>query len=216
MLLRAVLVYGVFVLFLTGCQTSSEIHQSRFEAIKLWKINFDAEGYPADWPSLSTLGPQCQMIRGKFLARGLLSGSDNSNASSLLGVLEIQTPEKDLDQVELDISTLWSDNSGDTASSLLVKHGNSIQPAFSHPNADFSNCFCLNQILYCTHSYGGAMAPAPIGAFGEVSLFFMRAQDGSLVIQKQDTLIGIVVIVPFYTSSKEWMRFPSAENKSPE
>lgn len=212
LLIKYFVLSGV-IICLVGCQTAPEQRRQELKGIKAWEINFKAEGYPAGWPSLGTLGPQCQMIRGEFHNHGI-AGNVEDNPPSLLDVLGVPAPEKSPDQVALDISTQWSDSSGDTAASLQVYFVNSTHTAFPRHPEVFSNCFCLNKILFCSHSFGEAMGS--IGFFGESRVFFTRAEDGSLVVKKEQKDFGVVVIIPFYSSSTEWMRFPSTENKTQE
>jgi hypothetical protein len=208
------------LLLLFGCQSASEIRRDELRGIKFWGNTLHTDTYPEDWPDLVGLGAQCRAIRGSFLSEATATSDDALKRMSLFDVLGLSEPTSDALAISIDISVQWTDESGDSAVSLLVK------PAIETPDptpseievtafrrGEFSNCFCLDQALFCpaTETGGGALGTVA-AIFYQKDLHFALAQDDSLVVRVQETRAGVALIIPYSSRSVTWIRYPSLDS----
>lgn len=214
---RSVFLSSLLLLF--GCQSASEIRRDELRGIKFWGNTLHTDTYPKDWPEIVRLGAQCRAIRGSFLSEATAASDGAFRRASLFDVFGLRKPTSDALAISIDISAQWTDESGDSAVSLLVRPAIETPDSMPSENVvtafrrgEFSYCFCLDQALFCRSTGGGALGTVA-ASFYEKDLHFALAQDNSLVVRVQETRVGVALIIPHSGRSVTWIRYPSTDSE---
>lgn len=160
------------------------------------------EKYPAAWPDLSSLGADGRGLDGSYANEGSAAG-DAGPAILLTSILPktIKVGPSDAKVVSLKIVPGKPDAHGNSQARLQITLQGDVR---FHYECD---CFCVNgNVAYVQSSGGGAFAVA--AAFGQSNVTLSKAVDGSLIAKIFSDTAGIILIVPFYSSSHVWARFP--------
>lgn len=200
----SVVMAGFFVL-LAGCSTPS----APLQRDKL---------YPADWPDLVPLGPEGAEINGTYANAGTATaGKGGLEPITLLSIIPKpananqvplattfpQGKVVTLQAVARKNQSAWKDPPGNSTLRVTVDSDPATQAKVDG--------FCtLSGVQYALHN---SFIALPIGFGGDsAGVFLNKGTDGSLIAKIEYSGAGIILLVPVWSFSHVWARFPLAQD----
>ncbi len=177
----------VVVLLVTGCATSRPPLQRD-------------ETYPAEWPDLSSLGPECKGLDGIYANDGIITDTSGTTQNIVLHNLLIRRSLTEAKALSLKVVTRRVDANKDSFATLMIAVADGVSS-----ESDETDCLCVKQRLMCP-MVGGGGGGIPFLA-GQIDVWLTKATDGSLLVKIWDTTVGLIVVVPYYSQSSGWARF---------
>ena len=180
--------------------------------------------YPADWPDITSAGPQCEEIAGSYYNEGVaVDDKGNSTPVMLARLLERNDPGKDLarraEKVTLLFETRNLKKNGDSIGTLRVTmEGPFEDPEFRDYASDFTrrefleSCLCKKDFLHPAERRQSGGAAQGFGLLGGgTSLWLGKAPDGTLIARTKKYTVGFLVILPVYSDTFTWAIFRPVE-----
>ncbi len=180
----------VVVLLVTGCASGRPPLQRD-------------ETYPAEWPDLSSLGPECKVLDGIYANDGIATDTSGATHNIVLQNLLIGGSQTGAKALSLKVVTRRVDAHKDTFATLTIAVADDVSS-----ESDETDCYCVKQRLMCQiASGGGGGIPFLIMGATQIDIWLTKATDGSLLVKIWDTTVGLIVVVPYYSQSSGWARF---------
>ena len=160
------------------------------------------KNYPAAWPDISTLGSDGRGLEGSYANEGVaVGGAEPTILLTSLFPEVTKVGPSSAKVVHLKVVPGKPDSHGNSQARLQITLQGDVR---YHYECD---CTCVSgNVFYVQSSGGGAIGV--IGAFGQANVTLTKAVDGSLIAKIFSDTAGIIILVPFYTSSVVWARFP--------
>lgn len=186
-----VLVYGI-LLFSSCANVDPPLQRDR--------------AYPADWPEISQLGHACGGLDGAYDSVGTMVGAEGRRTMVTMEELFPGLVNREAKSVSLQIITKKVEANGDAIGTLLVTatDGTAVrQIGF--------DCYCVKGALMFVAASGGGAIPGAL-AGSQRNVWLNKAADGSLLARINDIKVGLIMVVPYGSSSSRWCRFLRWEN----
>ncbi len=161
------------------------------------------QGYPAEWPDISSLGAECKGLDGTYANQGTVIDRKGIPRTILLTSILLKESPAEVTSISLKVVTKKGRPDQNTFAKLLISFGEQ-----NAKEGKLSDCFCIQHTLSCPNvasSYSGFPYLGLVSY--QQSVWLTKATDGSLVAKIWDCTTGVVVVVPFYKQSYVWARF---------
>ncbi len=163
------------------------------------------ETYPAEWPDISSLGPECKGLDGIYANDGITTDISYTthNQTITLHNLLIKPLRTGVKAVSLKVVTRRVDANKDSFATLMVAAADDVSS-----ESDETDCHCVKQRLFC-RAVGGSIGAVPFlyAGWSQVNVWLTKATDGSLLVKIGHFLAGHFLVLPIYKQSSEWARF---------
>lgn len=165
--------------------------------------------YPADWPNLSLVGPQCAEISGVYENEGMVTVPSGAPQRITLAAI---MPYRDM-RLKFGQRENFEKAKAVTLQVFLKKSRGTLEFAIEKDGRKLSgwtDCYFGNgSLMYIAESGGGSLLLA--FAASQTNVWLTKAVDGSLIAKIEDSSAGMILIVPFASSGSRWARFPPAK-----
>lgn len=160
--------------------------------------------YPAAWPEISTLDFDGRGLEGSYANEGVTS----HEAKKTILLTDILPKAAQIGPSQAKIVSLKvvpgmpGSRRASQAKLQIILHQGDVRYRYE------CDCTCVNgNVFYLQSNYGGVVPYIYMGG-GSVYVALSKAVDGSLIAKITNSDVGLIVIVPFYSASGVWARFP--------